>query len=241
MTRSRGAYSRTWYDVFARTVPAETTAREVLFLVRLLPNPPYSRVLDVACGTGRHAIPLAAKGYAVTGLDANEEIVASLAGRGPTFVVGDMRAPERSAPGPFDAVLCLWQSFGWFDDAENESVLARFAALLEPRGRIVLDVYNRAFFETRLGPRPFERGGVRGVETKTLAGGGKRLAVRLEYEGRAETDAFEWRVYTEDELAALARGLGLSRLLASGDFDPRIPPSSDRPRMQLVFEKGAAG
>ena len=73
-------YSQTWFATFLDTVPPESTALEIAFLVRWLPDPPYHRVLDLCCGSGRHAGPLAARGYAVMGVDINAEALARARG-----------------------------------------------------------------------------------------------------------------------------------------------------------------
>jgi SAM-dependent methyltransferase len=45
----------------------------------------------------------------------------------------------------FDAAICLWNSFGYFDDAGNDQVVSEIARVLAPGGRLVLDVPNRDF------------------------------------------------------------------------------------------------
>ncbi|MGH2756171.1 MAG: class I SAM-dependent methyltransferase, partial [Actinomycetota bacterium] len=51
------------------------TAQEVPFLIDLLALPPGARILDVGCGPGRHALELAAAGYAVTGIDVSRRFL----------------------------------------------------------------------------------------------------------------------------------------------------------------------
>src|SRR5690349_4380611 len=118
------SYSATWFETFLRDFSPAQTEREIAFLARHLSQPTYRRVLDLCCGLGRHAIPLAARGYQVTGLDRSADALAEARRRnhvGVAWVEGDMRdlAP---LPGPFDAVLNLSQSFGYFDAATNTAV-----------------------------------------------------------------------------------------------------------------------
>ena len=61
-------FSGNWLDV-QRNMRAERTSEEVDFLVRVLNLKPGCRILDVPCGNGRLAIPLAERGYKVTGVD----------------------------------------------------------------------------------------------------------------------------------------------------------------------------
>lgn len=229
------AYSAHWFETFLRSVAPEQTAREVDFLVRSLPRDRYTSVLDICCGTGRHALPLAQRGYLVTGLDLDAAALAEArrhASENATFIQGDMR--DLSAlPGAFGAVLCLWQSFGYFDDATNRDVLRQMRAKLRPQGRLILDLYHDAFFATRLGQRSETRGGQRVRTTQTMDE--RRLTVRLEYEG-APPDVFEWRLYSPAELRALVESLGLDIVTRCTGFDETQPPSPDQPRMQLVCE-----
>ena len=109
------AYSRGWFELFLDRIPDEQTEAEVAFVARQLPLPDYRSVLDLCCGPGRHALRLAARGYAVTGIDRDEAAIAAArdrAGDLPTaFYTLDMR-DLGSLPGRFDAVVSLWQSFG---------------------------------------------------------------------------------------------------------------------------------
>ena len=45
--------------------------------------------------------------------------------------------------GPFDAAICMWSSFDFFDDADKDHVPARVHKVLRPRGRLVIDVHDR--------------------------------------------------------------------------------------------------
>jgi SAM-dependent methyltransferase len=227
------AYSPTWHRLFGAAVPEEQTEREVAFLGRVLPLPDFRRVLDVPCGFGRHTAALTALGYGVTGVELDPGVAAEARRRAPgaEIVVADMRALPQL--GPFDAVVCLWASFGYWDDATNAGVLAQLAARVRPGGRLVLNVFDRAFFEPRQGERERDVRGTRVVERHRVRG--RRLHVELQYDGSADRDAFEWRLYAPDELAALTPGL--SALLTCSDWDEDSAPDGSRPRYQLVLER----
>ena len=62
-------YLARWFDLFLRPIDPTQTAREVAFLRRWLPQPTYSRLVDVCCGPGRHSHLLAEAGYTITGID----------------------------------------------------------------------------------------------------------------------------------------------------------------------------
>lgn len=115
------------------------------FLVKALRARPGASVLDLACGDGRYARALAARGLRVTGVDLSETLldVARIASPGlpgaPQYVRADLR---RLPFGPqFAGAVSLFTSFGYFDDPEDDRrVLREVARVLVPGARFVLDV-----------------------------------------------------------------------------------------------------
>ena len=101
-------------------------------------------ILDLACGRGRHAIHVHNLGYTVHGLDLSPESIKKAklnAGDGLTFSTGDMRNFQLFRP--FDLVLNLFTSFGYFEsDEENMQVISSIAQNLKPGGILVLDYLN---------------------------------------------------------------------------------------------------
>ena len=233
-------YSPTWYELFLQPITAEQTEREAEFVARWLPQPAYSTVLDLCCGQGRHARALAARGYRATGVDTNAAALAA-ARRASTdaivYLQHDMRRLAE-LPGTFDALICLWQSFGYFDSATNADILHQISQRLRPRGRLVLDIYHRGFFERNQGTRSFERSSRTISETKRMDG--DRLTVALDYGPDLPVDIYTWQLFTPDAIADLARQHGFRLLHACAGFDPDTPASAEQPRMQLVFERDEA-
>jgi SAM-dependent methyltransferase len=242
---SANVYSRRWFATFLSTLDTAVIAREAAFLARQLPKSAFPSVLDLCCGTGRHLVPLALDGYHVTGLDRDDAALcearralrsAMSESDRSTLVRGDMRALPL-APASLDAVICMWQSFGYFDALANRRILEGIRRVLRPNGRCVLDVYHREFHRRKLAPRVMERPGVELVEHRQMLG--DRLRVELRYgpdNAEQQADRFEWQLYTPEELAAEARAAGLTLRTACAAFDESRPPSAEEPRMQLVFE-----
>jgi len=231
------AYSATWFATFLQPIAPEQTAAEIAFVARQVPAPAYHTLLDLCCGPGRHARPLAAAGYQVTGVDWSADALAA-ARRHPApglvYLQHDMRQ-LRDLPGTFDAVICLWQSFGYFDPATNADILRQIHAKLAPQGRLILDLYHRDFFAAHQGLQLLTRAGRTIRETKALAG--TRLTVTLDYGPDQPADHFAWELYTPAELIALAAAQGFHCRLACTGFDEAQPPHATVPRMQLVFER----
>jgi SAM-dependent methyltransferase len=113
-----------------------------------------SAILDLGCGSGRHARHLASRGFNVTGLDLSPASIEQ-AKRNEhdrlRFVRGDMRQPFGT--GAFDHVFNLFTSFGYFEDpADHLLVIRNIAQSLRPGGKLVLDYLNVRHAESQLTP-----------------------------------------------------------------------------------------
>lgn len=231
------SYSRRWFDTFLGRIDPAIVEREVAFLRRQLPS--GAHVLDLCCGPGRHARPLAVHGYRVIGLDIDAIALgdARQIAPGASFVRADMREIP-VADATVDAVICMWQSFGHFDSAGNARVLGEIARVTRPGGVLILDLYQREFYAQNEGERDIVREGAKIHERRTMTG--DRLHVRLDYEPSGFAEEFAWQLYTPAEIVALAVRSGLRPLGSFAEFDESIAPSAERPRMQIVFARDGA-
>jgi SAM-dependent methyltransferase len=146
-----------YFEIYRDFFPAERTAAEVEGIVARLGLAPGARVLDLACGQGRHAIPLAERGFAVTGYDLSEALLsrarADAAARGVElrWVRGDMRALSFQAE--FDAVINVFTAFGYFaDEADDVEALRCVRRALVPGGRFLLETLHRDALLARFQP-----------------------------------------------------------------------------------------
>jgi SAM-dependent methyltransferase len=121
---------------------APEEARQVLALAG---HAAPCRVLDLACGPGRHAVALAELGCQVTGVDLSAFLLERARQRSREasveveWIRGDMRDFVR--PAAFDVALCLFTSLGFFeDDEDNQKVLDQLFACLADAGTLVVDV-----------------------------------------------------------------------------------------------------
>ncbi len=211
-----------WEDFYDRHAPfydrgafTGHTVAEVEFLLDLLRLPPGSSVLDVGCGTGRHAVEFAKRGFSVTGLDLSSGMLgqaalkAAAAGVNVRWVHGDAAA---SVPvGPFDAVLCLCgAAFTTVDLAadpieHDQRILANIHGALRPEAPFVLTT-----------PNGYRR--IRELTAADVAGGtfDPRTMVQIRDDefgvgGAAGRMRYKERLYILPELVALleSRGLGV--------------------------------
>ena len=217
-----------WYESFfeagewlllAQGRDPERTELEVEFVTSQIK--PAGRVLDVPCGTGRIAVPLAERGFDVAGLDISEAVLAVAREAGPSLDLrqGDMRElpwPDRS----FDAVLNLWTAFGYFEtQEEDERVLDEIARVLSPGGVFVLDTVNQAALLRGFRPQAWDDLGdgvvVLQEHSYDLITGRSQAKWTFLREGERSELSFDHRLYTTAEYVGLLRRAGLE---ATGFF-----------------------
>jgi len=248
-----GADGRPWFDSYfgedyALLYPDKgpaTGENEAKAIIAGLALRPGARVLDVGCGPGRHALALARRGFAVTGLDRSATLLGHAAaardreGLSLDLRLGDMRGLPLPGDEPYDAVLSLFTSFGYFSDGENEQVARGMAESLAPGGRLLLDLNNRELLERAHGTRIWNErpGGYLLDEFAYDADARRFLGNRiLLTEGRERRYPFDHRAYSEPEIRALLKRVGLRVLAVYGSLE-RTPFNARASRMVVVAEK----
>lgn len=195
------------------------------------------RALDLACGPGRHALQLAARGARVVGLDLSLPLL-SLARARTQGAVGLVRGDMRRLPfraGIFDLVVNLFTSFGYFaDDAQHAAVVAGARALLGRNGVFVLDYLNDTAVRASLVPREERRVSSQHVviERRIVDGGRYVLKeMHLLDDGRSFLERV--RLFTADELTRLVEDAGFVVRHRFGDYGGG-PTGPDAPRLILM-------
>jgi SAM-dependent methyltransferase len=240
-------FGEEYFRVYGPLLPEERTAREVEGIARLLELPPGGRVLDLACGHGRHAIPLAERGYAVTGQDLSEVFLqraradAQRRGVQARWVHADMR--EIPFEAEFDAVINIFTAFGYFDrDDEDQRVLEQVRKALRPGGRFLLETLHRDALVRGFQPFAVMRhdDGLLVTEERRFDQLAGRTAVRVTLlypDGRRSELGHNARTYTVTELARMLERADLPPRAVYGGLDGS-PLSLDSRRLVIVAEKG---
>lgn len=216
------------YVYFSEAIlTAERTSLEVEQIVKILDLPPKSKILDLGCGQGRIAIPLAAKGYTVVGYDGSRELLniaskkANEAEVDIHFEYGDMR--ELNLDSEFDAVINLGTAFGYIDD-ENEDldILRRVEKALKPNGLFLQDTENRELkLRNQMGNVWNEMNGQvvwSSREFDCLTGRWKERIMWQEG-SKLRNTVLELRLYSATELKRLTKEAGLDVLGVYGGLD----------------------
>lgn len=199
-------------------------------------------VLDLGCGPGRHAIPLARRGFRVTAVDLSAFHLAKARERAASvsvpveFVSADMRSFVR--PDAFDLTLSIFTSFGYFEDKDDDlRVLQNVRRSLRPGGVLVMDVASKEGMARVLHPTLSQRtaDGALLVQRHEIVEDWAR--VRNEWtvvrDGRARTFEFRLRVYSGQELEALLGAAGFATVTLYGGLDGR-PYGLEAERLVVV-------
>ena len=193
---------------------------EIETVISLLGLRPGARLLDLACGQGWLTIPLAQRGFRVTGLDlsatllARAEQAADQAGVGAEWVRGDMRDLPGEWTARFDCVSLTLSEFGCFDDeSDNQRVLDEVARVLKAEGRFLLDVVvNRDGLVLQGESRGYLEGDgffVSDEGTLDLLSGIYQRVFHWFYEGQRHEAQWQIRAYTPPEVARMLDKAGL--------------------------------
>ncbi len=242
-----------WEDLFnddylrtCEKLTDEQIAREVDFVEDSLGIERGGAVLDLACGTGRHTIELARRGYEVVGFDLS---LAMLARAGEdaqdhaakvNFVQGDMR--EMTFDEQFDGVFCWNTSFGFFEEEKNALVIDRIHRSLRAGGLFLLDVINRDFL-IRQSPSLawFEGDGCVCMDEMSVDFITSRMKIKRTMmldDGRSREIEYSMRVYSLHELGKILHDHGFKVCEVSGRVaTPGVFFGNESPRTIILAEK----
>ena len=187
---------------------------EVKKMVNWLELEQGARLLDLCCGMGRHSMALEEFGFEVTGVDLSKVLLQEAIKQGSdghvTWINGDMREVPLSEP--FDAIVNLFTSFGYFDeDEQNEQVLHEIHRLLKKKGRFIIDFLNPIYVKAHLVAQSERKEGDLTIrETRAIEDGCVRKRIVISETGEPDRHYLEQvKLYERPMFEAMLQKAGL--------------------------------
>lgn len=200
--------------------------------------PEKAKVLDLACGKGRHAIYLNQLGFDVVGADLSENSIAEATKNTNEtlhFQVHDMREPYDEK---FDAIFNLFTSFGYFEnEADNLKTLIAIKESLSEYGFAVIDfmnvnqvIENLVAEETKI---------VDGITFHIKRSHVDHFIIKeIDFEDEGETYHFTEKVsaFTLDDFQSMMDQAGIYLLDTFGDYKLKKFHKKDSERLIMIFK-----
>jgi SAM-dependent methyltransferase len=228
---------------YSEDLTDERTDAEVIALVSMLELDSPKKILDLACGFGRHTNRLAAMGHMMTGVDLSSgflEIARQDAIQRNVEVRYQQDDMRRIAfEGEFDRVMLLFTAIGYFNDEENLQALVNAKNALKSGGLLIFDTMNRDSFLKNM--RPYyvmekdENLMIDRLSFDCILGRlvNKRIVIR---DGVRKDKPYFTRLYNPNEARSLINLAGLELQHLYGSWDGSDLTSESR-RMVVIARK----
>lgn len=209
-------------------------------LTQELQLPQSSKIIDLACGKGRHSVFLNKLGYDVLGLDLSQQSIEfdkQFENESLTFKVHDMRNPIDSEP--VNAVFNLFTSFGYFDnETDDRNVFKSVYNSLKPESFFVLDYLNEEFVTRTLVPETtIHREGIDFHISKKIEGRHIIKDISFEIDGEAKHFFEKVKLHTLETIENYASECGFERVKIWGDYQLNDFKKEVSPRCINLFKK----
>jgi cyclopropane fatty-acyl-phospholipid synthase-like methyltransferase len=201
------------------------------------------KVLDMATGSGRHAIYFAKEGFEVTAVDLSKYLLSVAKKKANKnnlnihFVHSDIRQFEVNTK--FNLILNLFTSIGYFEnDEENYSVLEKAYNLLEDDGYFVLDYLNKYLVEKNLIPSTVDELDGKTISQKRFIKG-NRIIKEISIDNGEQVNKYieSVRMFSDSELIHILKKIGFKVLKTFGNFNGDPFKLESSPRIIIIAGK----
>lgn len=226
-----------YYALLYQQRDEREAAEFIAALVAQLKLKPGSRVLDIGCGRGRHALALYALGFEVSGIDLSPSAIEEARLHETDrlkFVRADMRSFDLGQS--FDLVINLFTSFGYFQTAEdNLAVLRRVRSHLKAGGIFVLDYLNAEKVSAELVAHEHrEAGGVSFDIRRRLEPGHIVKEINITEDTGSHSYTEKVQLFDREQLTAMLTSAGLAPFAFFGDYHLHTFDVLTSPRLILA-------
>jgi SAM-dependent methyltransferase len=199
-----------------------------------------AKILDIACGRGRHAIYLQKKGYDVIGTDLSEQNIKyaqQFEQKHLHFFVHDMR--KLFYINYFDLTLNLFTSFGYFEtEKDHVNAFKSFRKGMKDDGILVIDYFNTLKILRNLTAQEVKT--MEGIEfkIKKFISDGK-IIKHINFEHKGKDFAFEERVkaFTIEDFERMFLKSGLQIISKFGDYHLNAFDENKSDRLVMICKK----
>lgn len=244
-------YKKIWTLCIQDQSWVEETKSQVDFICEVLNLKGNEKILDLACGFGRHSLELGKRGFFVTGVDITKDYIeeakrqAEKTGVKNNYYCMDVR--DVSFENEFDVVLNMADgAIGYLeDDIENEKIFSAAGRALKKGGKHFMDLGNASYAEKHFPVRNWQYGEKSmaladltwNKETSTMYFGGMDLEYGKPVQRQKEIHCDPIRLYSIDEIKAMYKKYGMAVTGAYGNFHKDENASDDTFQMQVIGEK----
>lgn len=243
MQKEKNTWFASWFDTpYYHILYKDRDYEEAQVFMDNITNylnlPDDAKILDLACGKGRHSVYLNQLGYDVTGADLSENSIAEaskFSNEKLHFTVHDMRVPFEEK---YDAIFNLFTSFGYFEnDADNLTTLEAIKESLSEYGFAVIDFMNVHHVINNLVPE----------ETKTIEGidfkikryvKDNHIFKEIDFEDKGEKFHFVEKVQalTLQDFEEMMEEAGIFLLDTFGDYKLKKFYKNESERLIMIFK-----
>jgi SAM-dependent methyltransferase len=136
-------FNSVYKDVWKKLIPNGLTEAEVDFIMETAGLQPGDKVLDIMCGYGRHSIELGKRGIDVTSIDNLNEYIEEIKANAhqQNLPVRGIKAGilEVELQENYDAIICMGNSFSFFNKEETSQILKKLSLSLKPGGILIIN------------------------------------------------------------------------------------------------------